>query len=371
MTKRKKRTLIFISLIAVVFIFLIFLRIKENYSESSRRPAMIPNVVVDTPSRGDVFRTLNLTGDILAFQQANIFSKVSGNIEKIYTDIGEYVSKGKMLALIDTAIYAQNVRQALGVLMQAEANMQNAKMVYERNTSLLDQNLIARQDVDNSKTAYEIADAQREAASANYKNALTQLSYCKIIAPFSGYITKRLLDAGAYVSANISSPSSVLFVIMDIEKVKVFANIPEKNVPVLKDVKSVIVTTDAYPQKVFNAVLSRISEAVDLATRTMQVEINIDNHERLLKPGMFATVNLVLEKKSNVIVLPNNIILKDDGGQYVFKISSDSIVFKQYVKIGIQEENRSEIISGVNETDKIVTIGQTLINDKMKVRITK
>ena len=162
---------------------------------------------------------------------------------------------------------------------------------------MLDQNLISKQDYDNAKTAFDISVAQKEAANANFTNAVTQLGYCKITAPFSGNITKRFFDAGAYVTASSSSPGSNLFMLMDIDNLKSMVNIPEKDVPLLNKVIDVDVVADALPGKVFKAKLKKISESVDLATRTMAVEIDIDNSARLLKPGMFATISLIFEKK--------------------------------------------------------------------------
>jgi membrane fusion protein, multidrug efflux system len=371
MTSKKKRILVFGILSIIILIILAYFRIMDSLSESSRRPAVIPSVIVSKPVIGEISSTLSLTGDINPIQQANIYSRVSGNIQKIYCDIGEPVRQGKLLALIDTTIYSQNVRQALASLMQAEANLQNAKMNYERNRNLLTQNLIAKQDVDNSKTAYDIAVAQKESANAMYKNAMTQLNYCKITAPFSGIITKRYLDPGAYVSAGTSSPSSVLFILMDIEKVKVLANVPEKELPSLTKVEEVDIKTGAYPDKVFSGVIQRSSQSLDLATRTMLVEIDIENEEHLLKPGMFAEISLVLERKQNILTLPSNVLMSDDSGKYVFMLTHDTVALKKYVTIGLQDENSSEIISGLQESDKFVSVGQTMIKDKMKVRIAK
>jgi RND family efflux transporter MFP subunit len=371
MTSRKKRIILVLSFIVTILLVLVILRFINAAGESSRRPAMIPNVVVSNPGRGEISRSISLTGDILPIQQANIYSKVSGNIEKIYVDIGISVRQGQVLAIIDTTIYSQNVRQALGVLMQAEANLQNAKVNLERNQSLFEQKLIAKQDVDNSKTTYDVSNAQREAANATYKNILTQLSYCKVTAPFSGSITKRFLDAGAYVTASTSAPSSTLFTIMDIDKVKVFANIPEKNVPDLSQVFEANIKIDAYPDETFKASIRRASEAIDLSTRTMQIEIDINNENHKIKPGMFANINLVLEKKHDVLILPINVVLKDDSGNFVYTVTKDTISQRKYVTIGIQQESNYEIVSGISDSDKVVVVGQSLIKDKMKVRLTR
>lgn len=371
MQKRKKTIYIIIGVIAIIFLIAIFLRIQQNNAEASSRPSITPNVVLGKIQVGDIDKSESLTGDIMPIQQASIFSKVSGNIEKIYVDIGSRVVRNQLLALIDTTIYSQNAKQAHASFAQAKANLENARLNYTRNKSLLSQNLISQQDLDNSKTAYDVALAQEESAQANYSNALTQLSYCKVTAPFAGYITKKNLDPGAYVTSSTSSASSTLFTLMDLDKLKAMVNLPENDVPLLSQISDVKVIADALPDKIFNAKLKKISEAVDLSTRTMAVEVDIENSGKLLKPGMFAKINLILGKKTNVLLLPNNVVLNDQIGNYIFVFNSDSTVSQKRVKVGFQQNNQYEILSGADQTDRIIFVGQSLIRNGIKVKIAK
>lgn len=369
--QNKKKTIYIVSGIIIIFIIVVFLRIKSNSAESALRSKVVPTVKIGKISRGDISKIESLTGDILPIQQANIYSKVSGNIEKIFVDMGDKVQKNQLLALIDTTIYSQNAKQAQANYIQAKANFENAKLNYERNKTLLEQNLISQQDLDNSKTAYDVAFAQKEASQANYSNALTQLSYCKVTAPFPGFITKRFLDPGAFVSSSTSSSSSTLFTLMDLENLKAIINLPENDVPLISQVIGIQVIADALHGKIFNAKLKKISEAIDLSTRTMAVEVDIENPGKLLKPGMFATINIVLGKKTNTKLLPNNVVLNDQNGDYVFVVNDDNTVSQKYVQLGIQQDNQDEILSGLNENDRVVFVGQTLIRNGSKVKIVK
>jgi membrane fusion protein, multidrug efflux system len=378
----KKRYLI---LSSAFIIFIIVIVVKLITSAPEKRPALIPAVSTGKIFKGDIERSETLTGNILPIQQADIYPKVSGNIEKIYVDIGSPVSSGQILALIDTTIYSQNMKQAHANYMQAQANYENSKTNFERNKSLFEQNLISKQELDNARTSMEVTESQREASQAAYTNALTQLNYCRITAPFSGHITKRLFDPGAYVAAG-SSQSSSLFTIMNVDKLKSIVNVPEKTVPLLNEIKGIEIRADALPDTVvFSAELKRISGAVDLNTRTMAVEVDIDNfksHSAIksnrnhssfiqLKPGMFASIKLIIEKKDNALILPDQVILNDDRGNYVFVLNPDTTVSKKYVQLGIQQNNRNEILSGIDENDNIIFQGQNLIADKMKVRAVK
>ncbi|HVO74311.1 MAG TPA: efflux RND transporter periplasmic adaptor subunit [Ignavibacteriaceae bacterium] len=377
----KKRYLIISS---AFILFIIIIVVKLLTSAPERRPSLIPAVSAGKIIKGEIERSETLTGNILPIQQADIYPKVSGNIEKIYVDIGSRVSNGEILALIDTTIYSQNMKQALGNYMQAQANYENSKTNFERNKVLFEQNLISKQELDNAQTSMDVTESQKESSKAAYTNALTQLNYCRITAPFSGYITKRSFDPGAYVTAG-SSQSSSLFTIMNVDKLKSIVNVPEKIVPLLDRIKGIEIRADALPDTiVFGAELKRISEAVDLNTRTMAVEVDIDNSKsqsgkpsrsadsfNQLKPGMFASIKLIIEKKKNALILPDQVIMNDDQGNYVFVLNHDTTVSKKYIRLGIQQNNRNEVLSGLDENDNIVFQGQNLIADKMKVRVAK
>jgi len=371
MTKKKKIGLVVIVSLSIVLIIAAYLRVRQNAAEASARPPMIASVILGKVSSGDIEKTETLTGDILPIQQAEIYARVSGNIEKIYVDIGDYVRAGQVLALIDTTLYSQNAKQAYANYTLAAANLENAKINNERNSSLFKQNLIAKQDADNARTAYEVALAQKEAAYSAYKNSMTLLGYCKVTAPFPGYITKRAFDAGAYVSLSVNGLGSVMFTIMDYDRLKAVVNLPEKDIAFLSDVLDIKVVADALPGQSFNARLSKSSGAVDMSTRTMQTEILIENTNKQLKPGMFASIEFTLARKSDALRLPNDVILEDKKGDFVYVVNQDTIAFKKYISIGIETDTQVEVLSGISDNDKIVFSGQTLVKNGAKVRIIK
>ena len=359
-----KKSYIIIGIVVLLILAVFILKLVS--ADSSRRGTPRPLVVVGQMKNGDVMKIESLTGDILPTQQASIFSKVSGNLEKIYFDIGQRVKPNQTIALIDTTIYNQNAKQAKANFMQASANYENSKLNFERNKKLLEQNLVSQQDLDNAKATYNVNLAQKEAAEAAYNNAVTQLSYCRITA-----ITKRLLDPGANITASTGTASSILFMLMDTDHLKIMVNIPERSVPYLKNVKEVIIRADAIPNQTFKGNISKISGSIDLNTRTMAVEVAVDNSAQLLKPGMFATVQLLIEKKTNVPTLLNQVVLNDEKGDYVFVLNPDTTVTRKYIHVGIRMDTLFEIISGLNTGDKVVVIGQTLVKDNSKVKIVK
>jgi membrane fusion protein, multidrug efflux system len=365
----QKKKIIVISAIVLLIALLVFVKVITG--SKAERGNSVPSVEVGKIQRGEIVNSEKLTGDILPIQQADIYSKVSGNIENIFVDIGDRVEKGQLLALIDTTIYSSNARQAEANYYQAKVNYENNKLTYERNLKLSDEDLIAKQDLDNSKTAMDASSAQMDAAKASYSNALTQLSYCKVSAPFSGYITKRNFDPGTYITGSGNTQNSSLFTLMNVEQLKSIVNVPENDVPLLNSIVDIEVVADALPGKTFKAKLKKISESVDLLTRTMAVEIDIENASKELKPGMFASITLVWNKKENAMILPDEVVLNDDRGDYVYTVGQNNVVDKKYVKVGIRENNKYEILSGINENERVVFTGQTLIKDQTKVRIVK
>jgi membrane fusion protein, multidrug efflux system len=372
MNKKKKYLLIAGIVVIVAAAALVFYRVNENI-KSSKRPAPPPQTVkVIQPERGDIASKIVVSGDILPIQQTNIYSRVTGNIQKIYADIGDYVQQGKLLATIDKSVFLQTERQTEGLLNQAIATLENNKVNLTRTQTLFDKGLAPQGDLDNAVTLVKVSEAQVETAKANHNNAALQVSYCNITAPFSGYITKRFLDQGALVSSNVSQgTSNSIFILSDISKLKILVNVLEKDIPQLDNVKDVNITLDAYPGEIFHGLFRKMSQAEDLNTRTMPVQVDIENKDRLLKPGMFAKVELLLDIHYGSLIVPEQSVLKDDKGKFVYAINPDTTTVKKYVQTGVNSDNKMEIVSGLNESDMVVFVGQELIQENSKVKISQ
>jgi RND family efflux transporter MFP subunit len=321
----------------------------DTTAEARRQP--VPVVRVSLPERKTITRTLKFTGDVAPTQQAAIFSKVNGTLERVYADIGIHVARGQRLALIDTTELAQQ-------LQQASATYQNALLAYRRTNDLAAQKLVSTQDLDNAATALQIAEAANEAAK-------TRLGYAQIMAPFAGYVTRRFLDPGALVS-----PSVTLFNLMDLDEMKILINVLERDIPLIAEGKDASVIVDAYPGKEFHGIVRRYSQAVDLNTRTMPVEIDIANPSHLLKPGMYASVSLVVRKDENVLTVPMGAILKDQAGPYVFVVERDT-ARRVGVTQGAETDDAIEITAGLKGNESLITTGQQLVRANGPVAIQK
>ena len=324
---------------------LVLYKILDDKPDAEMRRQNTPTVKIGKPMRQDITERIELTGDVVAIQQASIFSKVSGTLERVFVNIGSPVRRGQLLALIDTTELKQQ-------LQQAEATFFNARLSYDRTQQLLQQNLVSKQDLDN-------AEAQLKISQANYDAAATRLSYARITAPFSGTITSRFMDPGAVVT---TPTNATLFTLMDFDTVKIVVNILDKDIPLVKIGTRAVVTVDAFPGKEHLGTVVRLAEAEDPATRTMAAEIDIPNTDLLLKPGMFADVNLLVAQHKNQVTIPTQALLRDDNGYYVF-IVQNKMARRVDVKIGVEQNGMTEILEGLAGGEDVIVLGEELVKD--------
>jgi RND family efflux transporter MFP subunit len=338
-------------LVVLALAALLIYRLTQSEGTGKTRRMSVPLVQVSHPQRQDVTYSLHYTGDVMAIQQAGIFSKVSGNLEKIYAEMGDAVHTDQLLALIDTTeLYLQK--------MQASATWQNAKLSFDRAGELYSRSLVSKQEKDNAESAFRVAEA-------NLDLAATRLGYARITAPFSGVITRRFLDPGALVSPG----SSTLFTLMDLDQVKVLVHVLEKDIPRVQLGKDATLVVDSFPEKEFTGRVTRTAQAVDPGTRTMAVEILVANPEHLLKPGMFGTVTLAVDRHLGALTLPTQAVLRDDQGSYLFIVRADS-ARKMRVNLGADLGASQEILQGLADTTvQVITAGQQMVKDKSPVQI--
>ncbi len=347
----KKQKTFVIAGIAILAIFAFtIVRMATRRSAAGPRRQSVPTVRVEKPLRDTVAYTLQSTGDVVSIQQASIFSKVSGNLDHVYVNLGAVVRRNQLLALIDTTELAQQVQQTAATYFNARAEYLRMKELYEKD-------LGAKQELDN-------AEALMKVAEANHGTAKTRLGYARITAPFAGTITKRYLDPGALVNPN----GSTLFTLMNLDSVKVAINILEKDIPLITIGNEAVVTADALPDNPVNGRVGRLSQAVDLSTRTMAAEIFVPNKDHRLKPGMYATVTLVLSEHPNAITVPAQAVLKDASGPFVYVVE-DKTAKRVPVQTGIEQASRTEILSGLSGTESLITTGQQFVRDGGPVSI--
>ena len=350
-----------LGIVALVILAFILVRVFTAKPPKAKK-ASIPPVIVERPERTDIKYILEYDGDVLPILQANLFSRVNGLIDALYTDMGRRVRAGQLVALIDTSAAYQAVAQTAATYF-------NAKATEARERDLASKNLASQQDLDNAVAAMQ-------AAKAAYEANRVMLDYAKIRAPFAGVVTKRWLDPGSVVTSNpiVGNSNSTIFTIMDLDTVKIDVNVLDKDVAEIPEVTSATATVDVLPNHTFRAVVSRSAEAVTTTTRTMPVEILIPNKDHSIKPGEFARVTLVTGGNPRAITLPPQAVLRQGGQTYVYLVQDSagrSVARRRDVQTGVLQNNRLEITAGLDGTENVVVVGQTFVKANSPVSIVK
>lgn len=337
--------------LAAALVSVVALKILADRPAGETRRQGAIAVIADTARRETIVQRIQLTGDVLPIQQASIFSKVSGTLDQVYVNIGSPVGMNQVLAIIDTTELTQQVRQMA-------ATYYNARASYLRTKQLLDGNLASKQDLDN-------AEALMKVAQSNFDNARTRLGYAQIAAPFAGIVTKRFMDPGAVVT---TPTNATLFTLMDFDTVKVVVNVLEKDINAVHIGTPAIIQVDASPGREHKGFVARMGQAIDLGTRTMAAEIDIPNPNRLLRPGMYADVVLVVAERPNEITVPTQALLRDDSGYYVYTVQNGKAM-RDDVTIGAEQGGRTEIPSGLHGDEKVIVMGQQLVKNGGEVKV--
>ena len=353
----KKTRNILLGAIAVIVVGFIVYRIVAEKPQKAKKQS-VPPVVVALPQHTDIIYKLEYDGDVIPVLQAYVFSRVSGLLQSIYTDMGKTVRRNQLIALIDTA-------EAYQTMKQSEAAYYNAKAMEARERELFTKKLVAQQDLDN-------AVATLRSDEATYEANKVLLDYCKIYSPFNGFVTKRWLDPGSVVTSNpiVGNSNSSIFTVMDLDTVKIDINVLDRDIAKIPNVKKSMATVDVIPGRQYQAFISRSAQAVTTTTRTMPVEIVIPNKDESIKPGEFARVTLVLGEKPDAITVPTEAVLHDNAGMYVYVVQ-DSVAKRRNVQTGVTQDNRLEILSGLDGTEQVIVIGQTFVHANGKVFVVK
>lgn len=342
------------AVVILVVLVILFLRIRGGGRHAVKH-TVVPAVTVAYPEPTDLDKTIGLTGSIMAIQQAGIYARVGGYLEKITVDIGDRVRAGQVLAVI-------NYKDLQNQYEQAKANFDYASIQYERAKKLIGKELISQSDLDTAKNQFSVTQAQMNVAALN-------LSYATIRAPFSGYVANRYVDPGTLIPGSTQMvPANPLLVLVDINTVKIMINVSERDVANVRKGMPVTVVTDAYPGRIFRGSISRTAPALDPATRTMAVEVDIPNHGLLLKPGMFSRVNIVSVSRKGVLAVPVSAIVHADDRANLFLVESGKAVLVP-VEEGIETGGMVEITKGVSQGSAVVVEGQEALHEGEAVTI--
>ncbi len=362
---------------------LVVFRLSSGAKNDAKKTRVI-TVGTITPLRQDLSIRLSYTADITPNQLVNIFSRVDGYISKLHVDKGDFVTANQLLVEIDHQDYVHAVNQAKANLAaarakvtQQDAAVRNARLTLARMESLIKDQFVSQQDLDNAQVNSDAAAAALDSLRAQVKQmevalaqAETNLAYSYIRAPFSGYVAERNLDLGAYVTGSgpgNSTTSRGIVSLHDVETVRTLIEVVEKDVPLVQVGQKAEVRAEAYPDRIFEGTVTRVVQALNRATRTMTVEVDLPNKDRLLKGGMFARVEVLVGTRQNALQIPIDAVSRLEDVQYVYVVREGKAE-RVPVEIGLRDENRVEITKGLDGSEQVVVSGKDLVHDGTPVQ---
>lgn len=321
-------------------------------------PAAEPVKVKVAPVlRADVVRYVTLPGTLRAKQQATLYAKVAGYVTKVAVDKGDAVKVDQLLAELE-------VPELIADFKKYEADAQVAEIDLKCMTDAQKKapDLVLPQALDKARGASDVA-------RANIQRTQTLLDFAKITAPFPGIITMRFVDDGAFVPAATSggAQNAAMFTVMDYTTIRAQVAVPELDAALVKKGQPVKVTLEALGGKTFEATVTRFTHAIDEPTRTMLVEAELPNPDLALRPGMYATIKVGVDRHDGVLTVPVEALAMEKTNAFVFK-SADGKAKKTAVTLGFNDGAKVEILTGMTEGEAVILVGKATFTDGQSIQ---
>src|SRR5580693_1891076 len=342
--------------------------VAESRLTRRTQEAAIPTVAVVFPREGAPLQEIVLPGNTQAFSDAPIYARTNGYLKHWYFDIGAHVKKGQLLAEIETPEVDQQLLQARADLDTAQANLNIAKITATRWQDLVSNGSVSQQETDQAVSNLSALKAAAESSAANVRRLEQLQSFEKIYAPFNGIITARNTDVGALIDAGANTQPRELFHIAAIHTLRLFVSVPEVYSRAARSGAPATLTLDEFPEQIFHGTLVRNANAIDVASRTLLVEVDVDNPTGQLLPGAYVFVHLKLSDQTRSVTIPSNtLIFRKEGLQVgLFRNGKAELV---PVKISRDYGDNVEIVSGLQPTDAVIVDPSDSLVAGMPVRL--
>jgi RND family efflux transporter MFP subunit len=338
-------------------------RLKQRTEE-----AAIPTVAVVFPKEGAPTQEIVLPGTTQAFIDAPIYARTNGYLKHWYFDIGAHVQKGQLLAEIETPEVDQQLQQARADLDTAQANLNIAKITAARWQDLVSTGSVSQQETDQAVSNLSAVKAAAESSAANVRRLEQLQAFEKVYAPFDGIITARNTDIGALIDAGASAQPKELFHIAATRTLRVYVAVPEVYSRAARSGAPATLTLDEFPGQSFHGTLVRNANSIDIASRTLLVEVDVDNPAGQLLPGAYVFVHLKLPDQTRSVTIPSNALIFRKEGLQVGLVR-DGKADLVPVKIGRDYGNTVEIVSGLQPTDAVIIDPSDSLVAGMPVRL--
>ncbi|HEY1463803.1 MAG TPA: efflux RND transporter periplasmic adaptor subunit [Terriglobales bacterium] len=329
----------------------------------------VPTVSVVRPTRTAPAQEVVLPANVQAFVDAPIYARTNGYLKKWYADIGTHVKQGQLLAEIDTPEVNQQLQQAKADLATSEANLHLSQITAERYAGLLKSDSVSKQEADNAEGDYAAKKATVESAEYNVKRLQDLQSFQKIYAPFSGVISARNTDVGALIDSGSSGGSRTeMFHIVSPDKLRVYVNVPEIYSRAAKPGLKAQLILNEYPDHPFEGTLVRTANAIDQSSRTLLVEIDVNNTTGQLLAGSYAEVHLKLPSSGSAFLIPVNTLLFRSEGLRIGVVNNGQVTMMP-LTIGRDYGDTVEVVSGLKGDENIIVNPPDSVVSGEKVRV--
>jgi RND family efflux transporter MFP subunit len=331
-----------------------------------------PAVTVVRPQRANPAEEVVLPGNIQAFIDAPIYARTSGYLKKWYFDIGSHVKQGQLLAEIESPEVDQQLQQARADLATNQADLRLAQITAERYVGLFKTDSVAKQDVDNAVQNAASKEAVVKSAQANVRRLEQLVSFEKVYAPFNGVVTARNTDIGQLIDSGSSGgPQRELFHVAAVDRLRVFVNVPQVYSHATKPGIKADLTLPEIPGRRFEGTLVRTADAIDPATRTLLVEVDIVNSTGLLFPGAYTEVHFKIKSNGSSLIIPSNSLVFRSEGLRVPVVLNGNRAALVPVVLGRDFGNTVEVLSGLADDALVIANPPDSLVDGDIVRVVR
>src|SRR5882757_3504465 len=353
-------------LVALVAGFVPQFRQRQTAAADTKELA-IPTVAVVSPTATTPRSGLNLPAEVKPWQEASIFARVNGYLKDWLVDIGAHVQKDQLLAEIDTPDLDQQLAQARSQAVLAKRNFEQSKKTNTKWQELYKEGVVSQLDAENTDTSQGTNQANTEAFAANLRFLEQEVAFKRVTAPFAGIITIRNVNVGDLITAN--NTSFEMFHIQQTNPLRVYFRLPQSDTPKITAGQTFDVQVGAQSAKTYPAKVSSTSGAVSPDSRTMLVQLQVDNSTNEILPGSYATVRVPASVLGKMLLLPDNTLIFRGKDRQVGVVDAKGVVQLRDVKVGRDFGVQSEILSGVTEADKIIVNPSDSLTTGITVRL--
>jgi len=326
-------------------------------------------------SRKSIEEQFTVVGNLIGDATVSVAPRAAGRLQEINVRLGDRVRLGQRIAKLEDYELLEQVKQAeaaqevsVATIRQREAELKVAEANAQRSRNLFERQLLPKQTLDDTESRFDAAQAQLDLARAQSQQSKARLEELRITlantvitSPLNGVVAKRAVDPGAFVSQNVPVVD-----VVDIGRVRLVANVVEKDLKSLHSGNPTQVEVDAYPGERFTGRIARVSPVLDPTTRTAPIEVEIPNADYRLKPGMYARVSISTGTKKDALVVPSNAVVDLGGRRGVFQPQNDAAVFR-VIQVGLERPDVVEVVGGLAEHDTVITTGASALRDGDRV----